>query len=169
MLRQNTRSMALNVEVIKDLINVVSSSDITELSIECEELSLKIKRERKVDYRENVSPAETPPATATTPRREEGAVYERKEGEGTNDREEKRYVTITSPMVGTFYRAPSPGAKSFVEVGDYVKPGDTVCIIEAMKLMNEIEAETEGQIVKILVENAQPVEYGQPLFILEKV
>lgn len=74
---------------------------------------------------------------------------------------------VTSPMVGTFYRAPSPGADPFVEVGQDVKKGDTLCIIEAMKLLNEIEAETSGKIKAILVENGQPVEFGQALFIIE--
>jgi acetyl-CoA carboxylase biotin carboxyl carrier protein len=73
---------------------------------------------------------------------------------------------VKSPMVGTFYRAPSPGAKAFVEVGQAVKPGDTLCIIEAMKLLNEIEAEVAGEVKEILVENGQPVEYGQPLFVI---
>ena len=73
---------------------------------------------------------------------------------------------INSPMVGTFYRAPSPGAKPFVDVGQHVKAGDTVCIIEAMKLLNEIEAETDGVIQEILVENGAPVEFGQPLFVI---
>ena len=74
---------------------------------------------------------------------------------------------VTSPMVGTFYRASSPGAKSFAEVGDVVKEGQAVCIIEAMKIMNEIEADQDGTITKILVDNGKPVEYGQPLFVIE--
>jgi len=74
---------------------------------------------------------------------------------------------VKSPMVGTFYRSPSPGAASFVELGQAVKPGDTLCIIEAMKLLNEIEAEVGGVVKEILVENGQPVEYGQPLFIID--
>ena len=74
---------------------------------------------------------------------------------------------VTSPMVGTFYRASSPGAKAFAEVGDTVKAGQAICIIEAMKIMNEIEADKDGTITKILVDNGQPVEYGQPLFIIE--
>jgi acetyl-CoA carboxylase biotin carboxyl carrier protein len=73
---------------------------------------------------------------------------------------------VKSPMVGTFYRAPSPGANAFVEIGQTVKPGDTLCIIEAMKLLNEIEAEVAGEIKEILVENGQAVEYGQPLFVI---
>jgi len=74
---------------------------------------------------------------------------------------------VKSPMVGTFYRSPSPGAKSFVELGQTVKPGDTLCIIEAMKLLNEIEAEVAGVVKECLVDNGQPVEYGQPLFVIE--
>jgi acetyl-CoA carboxylase biotin carboxyl carrier protein len=74
---------------------------------------------------------------------------------------------VKSPMVGTFYRSPSPGAASFVELGQTVKPGDTLCIIEAMKLLNEIEAEVGGTVKEILVDNGQPVEYGQPLFIID--
>ena len=83
----------------------------------------------------------------------------------SKDSEEERQ-TINSPMVGTFYRAPSPGAKPFVDVGSKVKAGDTVCIIEAMKLLNEIEAETDGVIREVLVENGSPVEFGQPRFVL---
>ena len=76
-------------------------------------------------------------------------------------------MAIASPMVGTFYRAPAPDADPYVEVGDRVEVGQTVCIVEAMKLMNEIEAETRGRVVKILVENAQPVEFGQKLFLVQ--
>jgi acetyl-CoA carboxylase biotin carboxyl carrier protein len=78
-------------------------------------------------------------------------------------------VKISSPMVGTFYRAPSPDAKSYVEIGTVVEKGDVVCIIEAMKMMNEIQAEVRGRVAKILVENGQPVEYEQPLFLLESL
>jgi acetyl-CoA carboxylase biotin carboxyl carrier protein len=74
---------------------------------------------------------------------------------------------VKSPIVGTFYRAPSPESPPYVEIGTYVKKGDTLCIIEAMKIMNEIEADTEGKVVKILVENGQPVEFGQPLFLID--
>jgi acetyl-CoA carboxylase biotin carboxyl carrier protein len=76
-------------------------------------------------------------------------------------------LVVTSPMVGTFYRAPAPDADPYIEVGDPVTVGQTVCIVEAMKLMNEIESEVKGRVVKILVENAQPVEYGQKLFLIE--
>ena len=81
--------------------------------------------------------------------------------------ETQRLITITSPIVGTFYRSPSPDAPPFIEVGIRVKKGQVLCIIEAMKLMNEIESETDGIVVKALVENGQPVEYGEPLFLIE--
>ena len=87
---------------------------------------------------------------------------------GEESFDDERYITITAPMVGTFYRAPAPDAPPYVEVGDLVEEGQALCIIEAMKLMNEIESEVRGRVVKILVENAEPVEYGQPLFVLEK-
>ena len=77
------------------------------------------------------------------------------------------YITVKSPMIGTFYRSPSPDKPAFFEVGDTIKPGDTVCIIEAMKLFNEIESEVAGKIVKVLVDDASPVEYDQPLFLVE--
>jgi acetyl-CoA carboxylase biotin carboxyl carrier protein len=80
----------------------------------------------------------------------------------------KKYKEIRSPMVGTFYRAPSPEANPYVQVGDYITKGKVLCIIEAMKLMNEIESDVEGKIVKIMVENAQPVEYDQVLFLVEE-
>jgi acetyl-CoA carboxylase biotin carboxyl carrier protein len=79
----------------------------------------------------------------------------------------KGLITITSPIVGTLYRAPAPGAAPFVEVGTKVKKGQVICIIEAMKLMNEIESEVDGEVVRILVENGNPVEYGEPLFLIE--
>ena len=87
--------------------------------------------------------------------------------EAAQEPETDNLVSIESPVVGTFYRAPAPGAEPFVEVGALVEPGQTVCIVEAMKIMNEIEAETRGRVARILVKNAQPVEYGQKLFLLE--
>jgi len=91
----------------------------------------------------------------------------KKEEAEEKEKEEDRYIAIKAPLVGTFYRAPAPGAPPFVDVGDEVTPKTIVCIIEAMKVMNEIEAGVSGKIVKVLVENAQPVEYGQELFLVE--
>jgi acetyl-CoA carboxylase biotin carboxyl carrier protein len=108
-------------------------------------------------------PAMTPDARTPTDRKAEPA------GNPRTGVETESTVAITSPMVGTFYRAPAPDADPYVESGDSVDVGQTVCIVEAMKLMNEIESEVRGRIVQILVENAQPVEFGQKLFLLEPV
>jgi acetyl-CoA carboxylase biotin carboxyl carrier protein len=83
------------------------------------------------------------------------------------DNEENNYITVKSPMIGTFYRRPSPDKEAFVDVGDTTKVGDTICVIEAMKLFNEIESEVTGKIVKILVDDNSPVEYDQPLFLVD--
>lgn len=146
----------MNLEEIKNLIDMIKDTDITE--IELEEKNVKVKLKRGYSVNRDESYLETLPAGEsrhiTAPKNE---LEEQK-----SSREE-----IVAPMVGTFYRAPSPDTDPFVEKGDTVNPGDTLCIIEAMKLMNEIEVETRGRITDILVENGQPVEYGEPLFIIE--
>ena len=108
-----------------------------------------------------------PPVVSTAP---SAAAAEYKPEEQKTEKEAakaEKIKHITSPMVGTFYRAPSPESQSFVEVGSAVKKGQIVCIVEAMKLMNEIESEFSGKVVSILIENGQPVEYGEPLFVVE--
>ncbi len=150
----------MDLRKLKKLIDLVQESGIAELEITEGEEKVKIVRGGHVSVSSlpagpaGPASAETRPAlapaaatAADAPPIHEGPV-------------------IKAPMVGTFYRSPSPDAKSFVEVGQTVKEGDTVCIIEAMKLMNEIEADAAGVVKAILVENGQPVEYGQPLFIL---
>jgi acetyl-CoA carboxylase biotin carboxyl carrier protein len=136
----------MNLKELKKIIEVMKNEELLELEIEEEGLKIRIKR-RGAEV--------IPQISTTTPPGEEGKT--------------KELLTITAPMVGTFYRAPSPEAESYVEIGDVVKKGQTACIIEAMKLMNEIESEVEGKIVKIMVENGHPVEYGQPLFLLEPI
>jgi len=106
-----------------------------------------------------------PPPAASGPSAEAGRPELPAGSEAGTD----RYVAVTAPMVGTFYRAPAPDADPYVEVGHMVEVGQTVCILEAMKLMNEIESDVRGRVVEILVENAQPVEYGQKLFLIEPV
>ncbi|MEJ6950085.1 acetyl-CoA carboxylase biotin carboxyl carrier protein [Natronospora cellulosivora (SeqCode)] len=146
----------MKLEEIKELLNMLSETDVSEIEYESGESKIRIKR--------GVQGIEYIPAheskTIQVPQKNE---VESKETIDTNHEE------IVAPMVGTFYRAPSPDAGPFVEVGDVVNPGDTLCIIEAMKLMNEIEAEKRGKIVEILVDNADAVEYGQPLFKIESV
>jgi len=144
----------MDLRKLKKLIDLVQESGIAELEITEGEEKVKIVKGGAV----SVSAAPTAallPAPAVAPA---AAAAEPEPGQ------EGHLVKV--PMVGTFYRSPSPDAKPFVEVGQAVKEGDTICIIEAMKLMNEIEADASGVVKAILVENGQPVEYGQPLFIL---
>ncbi|MFW5981096.1 MAG: acetyl-CoA carboxylase biotin carboxyl carrier protein [bacterium] len=147
----------MNLEEIKELINIISESDVSEIEYENEDSKIRIKRGvQSVEY---IPAKETKHIQAPQVNNQEDA-----ETELATDQEE-----IVAPMVGTFYRSPSPEADSFVEVGDVVNPGDTLCIIEAMKLMNEIEVETRGKIIDILVKDGEAVEYGQPLFIIESL
>ncbi|WPM32459.1 acetyl-CoA carboxylase biotin carboxyl carrier protein [Hydrogenobacter sp. T-2] len=143
----------MDKDFVKEIINLVKGSDIKQLTIEAEGFKLFIETHQKeilqrvenapreVRYQEVIPPSEDVP-------------------------QENLHV-IKSPLVGTFYRSPSPGAPPFVEVGDTVSPGQVLCIIEALKVMNEIESDVRGKVVKILVENGETVEYGQPLFIID--
>jgi acetyl-CoA carboxylase biotin carboxyl carrier protein len=146
----------MELDDLKELIALLKDSDITELQVEKEGTKVKIKREKFLQSIE--IPAHKPsivPAQETMVR------------EIVSEETEQRLITITSPIVGTFYRAPSPEAANFIEIGQKVKKGQVLCIIEAMKLMNEIESEHDGTVVKMLVDNGQPVEYGEPLFLIE--
>jgi acetyl-CoA carboxylase biotin carboxyl carrier protein len=140
----------MELEKLKEFINFMNENSLCELEIEEEGKRIRLKK-----FSENqpviVSQMPSPAAKEEKPGKREGVIE------------------IKSPMVGTFYRAPSPGAKPYVEIGDMIKPGDVVCIIEAMKLMNEIKAEIGGKVTEVLVENGQPVEFGQTLFVLEAV
>jgi acetyl-CoA carboxylase biotin carboxyl carrier protein len=152
----------MNLKEIKELIDVLKDSDVTE--IELEKAGTRIKIKKGAEGRERVpaprageaSSGEPPVQIAAPPAEPSGEV-------------QKNLFVVNSPIVGTFYRAPTPDAAVYVEVGDVVKKGQILCIIEAMKLMNEIEAEVSGKIVAALVENAQPVEYGEPLFHIEPI
>lgn len=144
----------MEIDDLKELIDLLKDTDITELQIEKEGTKVKIRREKilsSLDISTQKLSGSREVAAAQT-------------GE-----ESQRLVTVTSPIVGTFYRAPSPDAAPFTEIGARVKKNQVICIIEAMKLMNEIESEVDGIVVKILVENGQPVEYGEPLFLIEPV
>jgi acetyl-CoA carboxylase biotin carboxyl carrier protein len=143
----------MELEDLKELIEYLKDTDITEISIEKDGIKVKIKREKIL------SPIEIP-------MQKFGSLQEKVTRE---TEEETRVITVTSPIVGTFYRAPSPEADPFVEVGAKVKKGQVLCIVEAMKLMNEIESEVDGVVIKILVDNGQPIEYGEPLFLIEPI
>jgi acetyl-CoA carboxylase biotin carboxyl carrier protein len=143
----------MELDEIKDLIELLKDTDITELQIEREGAKLRIKREKFMSSFDVVPPVR-PSVSDLKGAEEEPSI-------------DHKLVTITSPIVGMFYRSPSPDAHHFVEVGSAVKKGQVLCIVEAMKLMNEIESDTEGTVSKILVENGQPVEYGEPLFLID--
>ncbi|MFH1069909.1 MAG: acetyl-CoA carboxylase biotin carboxyl carrier protein [Candidatus Glassbacteria bacterium] len=158
----------MDVRYLKRLIRVVEQSEISELEIEDQGIKIKIVKARPAA----AHPAYLPGApTAAHPSALSPAAPLTAESQSPADRvkpaAKSNLVEIKSPMVGTFYRAPSPGAPPFVEVGDQVQLGQTLCILEAMKLMNELECETAGTVREICVENAQPVEFGTTLFLIE--
>lgn len=146
----------MDIRKIKKLIEILEESGIAELEIKEGEESIRINR-----YSAAPAPVAYAPQPAA-PAIQVSSVVPAPQAE-----EVISGHVVKSPMVGTFYRSASPGAKSFVEVGQSVMQGDTLCIIEAMKILNQIEADKSGTVTKILVENAEPVEYGQPLFIIE--
>jgi acetyl-CoA carboxylase biotin carboxyl carrier protein len=151
----------MDLRKLKTLIDLVSDSNVSELEITEAEGKVRIvKGGTALAQGYGPAPVYAPPVAAapvvTEPTPAATPVVEATVGH-----------TVKSPMVGTFYRSSSPGSKSFVEVGDSVKEGDTICIIEAMKILNEIEADKSGTVTRILCENGQAVEYGQPLFIID--
>jgi len=152
----------MDLRKLKKLIDLVQESGIAELEITEGEEKVRIAKGGQV----SVAPAQGGwgPTVAAAPA--QPAASTPAEGAPAPAPAAETRHTIKAPMVGTFYRASAPDVKPFVEVGQAIKEGETVCIIEAMKLMNEIEADISGSIVEILVENGQPVEYGQPLFVV---
>ncbi len=153
----------VNLDLIKKLIGIVKDENISGLVIEEKGVKYEIRKEfgATVPVTSHLpNPAISP---TTSPKKVEEIVEDsRKEAE------EEGLVAITSPMVGTFYKSPSPDSPPFIAVGDQVSPGKVVCIVEAMKLFNEIESEVSGKVVKILLDNAKPVEYGQKLILVKK-
>jgi acetyl-CoA carboxylase biotin carboxyl carrier protein len=157
----------MKAKEIRDLIDFISNSDLDEVNIETQEFKLAVKKNSPVVNTivesAPVAPAPGQPAIAEAPK----AVSAPVEVHTPAPPENSKYVEIKSPMIGTFYISSNPESDAFVNVGDPVKVGQTVCIIEAMKLFNEIESEYSGKIVKVLVENSSPVEYDQPLFLVD--
>ncbi len=144
-------------KLIQELADLLRKNNLAELEFERDGVRVRLRQELAGRPATGASPdsAATAPGSG-------GAVAASPASAETNG-----LVTITSPIVGTFYRSPSPDADPYVEEGDPVRKGQVLCIVEAMKLMNEIESEVDGRVVKILVESAKPVEYGQPLFLIE--
>lgn len=157
----------MDLKLIKNILDLISESDVNEVSLEEGDFKIKVKKQgdvQQVSYTQPAAPqAPAQPAAAPTqPQAQQSEAQESaKEDQPDGD-------TVTSPIVGTFYESPSPDSDPFVKVGDKVSKGDTLCIVEAMKIMNEIEAEFSGTVQKILVNDAQPVEFEQPLFIIKK-
>ncbi len=157
----------MKAKEIKELINFIANSGLDEVNIETDEIKLHVKKQSEAVLKavEQVQPVIQ--QQPVTPQIAPPAVQKEEVKEEAPKPESNNYVTIKSPMIGTFYRSSSPESDAFVNVGDNVSNGSVVCIIEAMKLFNEIESEVSGKIVKVLVENASPVEYDQPLFLVD--
>ena len=149
----------VDFNLIKKLIKIVEEADITALAVEEEGMKVEVRREKGISR-------EGPPKESHNTGSTQAVVPEVQAR--VEPQLEEGVVPIVSPMVGTFYRAPSPDSPPYVEVNDSIDVGKVVCIIEAMKLFNEIESEVKGKVVKILVENGQPVEYGQKLMLIKK-
>jgi len=145
----------LDLEIISEIIRIFKESDIAKLELSTKDFKIKLSKFGEFQAVPTISLNNPQPTQATQPTQEAPKV---------EVKEEKNIHIVKSPIVGTFYRAPAPGAKPFVEVGSKVKKGDVLCIIEAMKIMNEVKSDVDGVVEDILVENRQPVEYGQPLF-----
>ena len=156
----------MNLKEIKELIEMLKNTDISELEIERSGVKIRLRKGGDVTFHPAMPRMEYPPAAIIAP---SVAEPERPAAEkiAAEAPAPANQVKVTSPIVGTFYRSSSPDKPPYVEVGDMVKKGQVLCIIEAMKLMNEIEPEASGKVVQIVVENGQPVEYGQALFVIE--
>lgn len=166
----------MKLNEIQDLIKFVSKSGVNEVELETKEIKIVIKTGKSngpVVYQNSPTPVITTPTHVVThaPVHNPTPVTETKSTptptSNGNGADESKYLTIKSPMIGTFYRSPGPDKPVFANVGDEVAPGKPVCIIEAMKLFNEIESDVKGKIVKVLVNDATPVEYDQPLFLVD--
>ena len=157
----------MNKKEIEELIKFVSKAGVSEVSLEMKDIKITIKNSMAPVAGSNAvsqvmhAPA---PVHAAPASQVQAPPAPKADAQSSDD---SKYITIKSPMIGTFYRTPSPDKPNFVNVGDDIQPGKVLCIIEAMKLFNEIESEQKGKIVKVLVENASPVEYDQPLFLVD--
>ncbi len=156
----------METKEIQKLIDFIAQSGLDEVNIETSELKIKVKRFAS-------APAQAPviqytPQAAPLQIQQQAPVPAAAPESGRSSlSDDSKYITVRSPMIGTFYRASSPETPALINIGDEISPGKALCIIEAMKLFNEIESEVSGRVVKILVENATPVEFDQPLFLIE--
>ncbi len=159
----------MDLKLVKKLLDLISESEVDEVSIEEGDFKIKVKKTSEVSQ-----PAvqyqipQQPQAPQQPAQPQPSASADSGEGDSKESESKPDGEVVTSPIVGTFYEASSPDSDPFVKVGDHVDAGETLCIVEAMKIMNEIEAEFSGTVQKILVENGSPVEFEQPLFIIKK-
>jgi acetyl-CoA carboxylase biotin carboxyl carrier protein len=152
----------MDIRKVKKLIELLEESGISEIEISEGEESVRISRYPKPGTVTMTSAPAAPSAPAPATAAPAAAAVAEPAAPPARGQQ------VTAPMVGTFYTGPAPGSKPFVEIGTEVKPGDTLCVIEAMKMMNQIESEFAGRVVSVLVENGSPVEFGQPLFVIEE-
>ncbi len=148
----------MNIKEIKEMVNLMNDNNLMELEIEKDGMRIRLKKTPA-----GVEALSMPIMTE----REKYVKVPVSQPKELPKEQSSKSIEIKSPMVGTFYRAPSPESAPFVEIGQKVEPGQVLCIIEAMKLMNEIKAEVRGKILEILVDNAEPIEFGQPIFLIE--
>jgi acetyl-CoA carboxylase biotin carboxyl carrier protein len=156
----------MNITEIQDLIKFVAKSGVTEVEIEKKDFKIVIKSEKAGKLEQQYIVQQAMPVAAPVAQ-QIAAAPSTPAASVTTESDDSKYIVVKSPMIGTFYRSAGPDKESFVNVGQSIGKGDTVCIIEAMKLFNEIEAEISGKIVKVLVDDASPVEYDQPLFLVD--
>jgi acetyl-CoA carboxylase biotin carboxyl carrier protein len=161
----------MDFKQIQELIKMINKSNIGEVTIEEKGFKLTIKQKEEPVQNVIAAPVHTAPMMTAMPQQapvaQTAQVNAPAGDKPKTDAVADNMITIKSPMIGTFYRSSAPGKPAFIEIGDEITPGKVVCIIEAMKLFNEIESEVKGRIVKVLVEDASPVEYDQPLFLVE--
>jgi acetyl-CoA carboxylase biotin carboxyl carrier protein len=158
----------MNKKEIEELIKFVSKAGVSEVSLEQKDFKITIKnanRQAEAPYPAAQQITQAAPLAAAV--QQAPAPQPQAAAAAPKAADESRYHTVKSPMIGTFYRTPSPDKPNFVNVGDDIKQGQVICIIEAMKLFNEIESDVSGRVVKVLVDNSSPVEYDQPLFLIE--
>ena len=155
----------MDLSYVKKIIKLVENSSIDELELEEEEKKIKVARNRTAGISVHTTPVHSAAVVHSAPT---AAAFVPEPAKPAIAAPVQQYHEIRSPIVGTFYRAPSPEAEAYVEVGQQIKTGTVLCIVEAMKLMNEIESDCDGTVVKVMVENGKPVEYNQVLFLVEK-
>ncbi|ASV30286.1 acetyl-CoA carboxylase biotin carboxyl carrier protein [Maribacter cobaltidurans] len=162
----------MDIKEIQSLIKFVAKSGASEVKLETDDIKITIRTgssgSGETTFVQSIPMAQAPVTPAAAPVQQEApAAPAAPAKEADNKEDDSKYITIKSPIIGTFYRKPSPDKPAFVEVGDKIAAGDVLCVIEAMKLFNDIESEVSGTIVKVLVDDSSPVEFDQPLFLVD--